>query len=245
MSLKIFLYLSKQCRLWWNHFVWVLTVCQRAVYRYPEWKEIRRTRVELLSNSSGKELLLFFMVDTTYKCTYIAWVGLCKLRMRGSRKFCRVGGSNSDNFLFSLWGKRGSKYHKKADYHRLASETPLNGFLLEGRWWANIKCWLGSFEIFQGIRISTALKPYILWIFRWWVSGPPVPALDPPISRKVKLWVNDTYLAPSPSSQELLGDTSGESVVGETSPKFCNKQKKINEQYSYIWIELSSTSKFC
>ena len=29
-----------------------------------------------------------------------------------------------------------------------------------------------------------------------------------------------TYLPDSPSSHELLGDRSGDSVVGETSPKF-------------------------
>lgn len=32
---------------------------------------------------------------------------------------------------------------------------------------------------------------------------------------------NKSYLPDSPSSQELLGDTSGDNVVGETSPKFC------------------------
>lgn len=33
-----------------------------------------------------------------------------------------------------------------------------------------------------------------------------------------------TYLAASPSSQELLGDISGDRFDGDTSPKFC----KIN-----------------
>lgn len=31
------------------------------------------------------------------------------------------------------------------------------------------------------------------------------------------------YLPVSPSSHELLGDTSGDNVVGETSPKFCKR----------------------
>ena len=41
-----------------------------------------------------------------------------------------------------------------------------------------IKCWLGSFVIFQGIRASIAKKPYISVIFQWG-SGLPFPPLDP------------------------------------------------------------------
>ena len=54
----------------------------------------------------------------------------------------------------------------KAGHHRPASETPFNGVKLDGRWWPNIKCWLGSFVIFQGDRTSIAKKnPYILWFY--------------------------------------------------------------------------------
>jgi len=54
-----------------------------------------------------------------------------------------------------------------------------------------------------------------------------------------------TYLPVSPSSHELLGDTSGDSVVGDTSPKFCNytirnaKYKKKN-----IYIQNLQYNKF-
>ena len=42
---------------------------------------------------------------------------------------------------------------------------------------ANIKCWLGSFVIFQGFRISIARKPYIFVIFQGGGgSGPPAPS---------------------------------------------------------------------
>ena len=37
-----------------------------------------------------------------------------------------------------------------------------NGFSLAGRCWPNIKCWLGNFVIFQGIRIRIAKIPYII-----------------------------------------------------------------------------------
>ena len=71
----------------------------------------------------------------------------------------------------------------KAGHHRPASETPLDGVSLAGRWWPNIKCWLGSFVIFQGVRTSIARKPYIFVIFQGGGgSGPPVPhptLLDP------------------------------------------------------------------
>ena len=86
--------------------------------------------------------------------------------IHGSRKFCQKG-SNSDIFLKRAiigWPK---KHH-------------LTGVLLAGRWWPNIKCWLGSFVIFQGIRTSIVKKPYIFVIFQ---GGPdPLsPPLDPPM----------------------------------------------------------------
>ena len=55
---------------------------------------------------------------------------------------------------------------------------------------AKIKCWLGSFEIFQVIWTSITNKPYIFVIFQGGGgkrggggggSGPPVTPLDPPM----------------------------------------------------------------
>ena len=51
----------------------------------------------------------------------------------------------------------------------------LNGGLLAGLWWPNMKCWLGSFVIFHGIRIRIAKKPYSFVIFRSGGSVPPAP----------------------------------------------------------------------
>ena len=41
-------------------------------------------------------------------------------------------------------------------------------------WWPNIECWLGSFEIAQGIWTRIARKPYIFVIFQG-RPGPPAP----------------------------------------------------------------------
>ena len=49
----------------------------------------------------------------------------------------------------------------------------LNGGSLACQCWPNIECWLGSFVIFQGIRVSIAKKPYICDFSGG--SGPPVP----------------------------------------------------------------------
>ena len=51
-----------------------------------------------------------------------------------------------------------------------------------------IKCWLGSFVIFQGIRTSIAKKPYISVIFQWGGGG--LDSLSP-------LWIrlnSNTYM---------------------------------------------------
>ena len=42
----------------------------------------------------------------------------------------------------------------------------LNGVLLAGGWWPNIKYWHGSFVNLQGTRTSIAKKPYISVIFQ-------------------------------------------------------------------------------
>ena len=48
-------------------------------------------------------------------------------------------------------------------------------------WWPNIECWLCSFEIYQGIRNSTAKKPIALWFFRGGGGSAP-PASSPSLS---------------------------------------------------------------
>ena len=68
----------------------------------------------------------------------------------------------------------------KADHHRPASETPLNGVSLACRWWPNVECWLGSFENFKGSGSVLLRNSIFLWFFRGGGgSGPPVPPLDP------------------------------------------------------------------
>ena len=42
----------------------------------------------------------------------------------------------------------------------------INGVSLACRLWPNIECWLGGFVLFQGIRASIAMKPYIYVIFK-------------------------------------------------------------------------------
>ena len=52
----------------------------------------------------------------------------------------------------------------------------LNGISLACRWWPHIECWLGSFVIFQRIRINIAKKSYIFVIFQGGF-GPTVPSI--------------------------------------------------------------------
>ena len=86
--------------------------------------------------------------------------------MRGSRKFCHRG-PNLITFMyyFSWWGDRGSKYRYKWTIIGPPAKRHLNGVSLADRWLPNIKCWLGSFVIIQGIRTSIARKPYIFCDF--------------------------------------------------------------------------------
>ena len=51
-------------------------------------------------------------------------------------------------------------------HHRLASETPFKWCFAGEPLMPNIKFWLESFVIFQGIRTSFAKNPYILLFFR-------------------------------------------------------------------------------
>ena len=84
--------------------------------------------------------------------------------MHGSRKFCQMGQLNSDVFAVVFKsadeGRERILVPLKADHHRPARETPLNGVSLAGRWWPSIECWLGSFVIFQGIWTTIAKEPY-------------------------------------------------------------------------------------
>ena len=69
----------------------------------------------------------------------------------------------------------------RAGYHRPASEMPfISGVSLAGRWWPIIECWLGSFEVLQGIWTSIVKKPYIFVIFQGWEGGGPDPVPPPP-----------------------------------------------------------------
>ena len=77
--------------------------------------------------------------------------------------------------FFSWWGERGSKYRYKWAIIGLSAKRHFNGDSLAGRWWPNIKCWLGSFVNFLGIWTSTAKKPFIFVIFHGRGSGPPAP----------------------------------------------------------------------
>ena len=74
--------------------------------------------------------------------------------------------------IFSCWGEEGSKYHHKRVNIVLPAKRHLNGVSQACGCWPNIKCWLGSFVIFQRIRTSIAKKPYIFVIFQVG-SGPP------------------------------------------------------------------------
>ena len=112
--------------------------------------------------------------------------------MRGSRKFCQRG-SKFDNFFFSWWGDRGSKYHCKWAIISLPAKCHLNGVSLagwwfktlfkwpygvslEGWWLPNIECWLCRLVIFQGIGTSIAKKPYIFFYFSKGVPTPCPPS---------------------------------------------------------------------
>ena len=47
----------------------------------------------------------------------------------------------------------------KPGHHQPAMKSHLNGVSLAGRWWPNTDCWLVSFVVLQGIRISITKKP--------------------------------------------------------------------------------------
>ena len=62
-------------------------------------------------------------------------------------------------FFFSWWGVWGSKYHYKWAIISPPAKRHLNGISLASWCWPNIKCWLGSFVIFQGIWTRIVRKP--------------------------------------------------------------------------------------
>ena len=82
--------------------------------------------------------------------------------------------------FFSWWGDRGSECHYKWAIIGPPAKHHLNGVSLDGLWWPNIECWLGSFVIFQGIRTSIAKKPYIFH-FSGGLRTPCHPLLDLPM----------------------------------------------------------------
>ena len=107
----------------------------------------------------------------------LIWVQTVCKGMPESRKFCQSG-SNTDNVFYYFFSffiilvegmERGDgeriEMPLKVGHHWPASKTSLNGVLLAGQYWPIIECWLGSFVIFQGIRINIARKPYIFVIF--------------------------------------------------------------------------------
>ena len=99
--------------------------------------------------------------------------------MRGSRELCQRG-SKFDNVVLVDEGDRGSKYRYKWAIIGPTAKRHLNGVSLAGRWWPDIKFWLGSFVIFQGAGTSIAKKPYMFVIFQGvWTPCPP---LDPPMN---------------------------------------------------------------
>ena len=88
--------------------------------------------------------------------------GYSHLEARATCAFSK--GSNFDNVKWAIIGPQ-TKRH-------------LNDVSLAGQWWPNIKCWLGSFVVLQGIRTSIAKEHYVFEIFQGG-SGPPCPPLGP------------------------------------------------------------------
>ena len=109
--------------------------------------------------------------------------------MRGSRKACQRGSKFDNVFFLSWWVDTGSKYRYKWAIISPPAKRHLNGVMLTGRWWHNIRCWLCSFVIFQGIRTSSAKKKPILFLNFLWGSRPSVSPLDPPMTMIIVLTI--------------------------------------------------------
>ena len=61
-----------------------------------------------------------------------------------------VRGDPTLTTFFSRWWERGSKHHYMRPIIGPPAKHHLNGASLACRWWPNIECWLGSFEILKG-----------------------------------------------------------------------------------------------
>ena len=104
--------------------------------------------------------------------------------MRGSRKFCQRGPNLITFFFFFFFfgdgiedpntALNGPSSARQRNAIFIGPPAKRHGVSLAGRWWQNIKCWLGRFVIFQEIRTSITRKPYNFVIFQRG-SGPPVP----------------------------------------------------------------------
>ena len=94
-----------------------------------------------------------------------------------------------------------------------------NGVSLAGQRWPNIKCWLGSFVIFQGIRTSIAQKPLFFVILQeGGGGGSPVPPLDPlmdsgPLKRPYYIYIYMINFHFRDSDQGQIGHTHGRLVI--------------------------------
>ena len=87
------------------------------------------------------------------------------------------GGPTLTTFFFSWWWEGGSKYNYKRAIIDPPAKRHLNGVLPVGPWWPNIGCWLGSFVVLQGIRISIAKKTIFFVIFKGGGVRTPCPPL--------------------------------------------------------------------
>ena len=99
--------------------------------------------------------------------------------MRGSRQLYQRGSSyRYDNFFcccFCFLFVVGEE-EKESNATNADQRNAIKCVSLAGGWWPNIKCWLCSFVIFQGIETSIVKKPF-LWFFSG--AGPLSPSLYP------------------------------------------------------------------
>ena len=100
----------------------------------------------------------------TIRCIHLPVLKTLESWILKSRKFFSEG-VQLWLFFLSWWGREDPNTTKSGP-SSARSETPLNGVSLAGRWWSNIECWLGRFDVLQGIRTSIAKKPYIFVIFQ-------------------------------------------------------------------------------
>ena len=103
-------------------------------------------------------------------------------------------------FLVDVW----IRISLKSGQYRSASETPFKWRFAGGPIMPNIEFWLGSFVIFQGIRISIAKKPFIFVISQGGVRTPCPP--PPPPS-------GSAHVEPLSNQMEYLISIKGVNVI--------------------------------